>query len=179
MTTPKFELKKIAKAAGHGGLSTLAFGVSHLLFSKIPEGWKSGLKLSGLAFALFALATTISTQSENDLVKSAVAGVQTYTGIKFLNGLTSIAPAVSGLEGAIPEGMKKFISMIAPNLGEASPDTYANELAIYGTESEMIPADDAPYTMVSGSEDLVLPAINGSEEEEFGGVYGYADLEIG
>ncbi len=131
----KFDLKQLGSEAGRGGAAIAGFSLGHLAFNKVvPQSFRTGIKAVIVCLAMFAVGAFIATQTENKLAKAAAQGFEAYSGVKLLNSLTGITPAVSGVDGfgyALPEGISNAIKSIVPNLGEAENyDT--SKLQIFG-----------------------------------------------
>lgn len=168
----KFDLKQLGSEAGRGGAAIAGFSLGHLAFNKVvPQTFRTGLKAVIVCLAMFAVGAFIATQTENKLAKAAAQGFEAYSGVKLLNSLTGITPAVSGVDGfgfAIPEGISNVFKQIVPNLGEAE-DYDTSKLQIFGPGVN-IPAEDANYQILAAADDLILPQISGNGEYDIYGL---------
>ncbi len=170
-----FDFKGLMKQSASLGTNMGGFVAGHVAYGFVPDTFKTGVKGIMATALMLLLGTFIAFKSTNDHVKQASIGFATYGGIKMINNITGVVPALTtnGV-GALPEGISNALKKFIPQLGEAEPLIKIAGMGIHGREP--INAVDTDYVFLDGAEnavdeyaapsdnDLIIP-ISGAPQE--------------
>lgn len=129
--------KPILDKSKTAGAVLSGFMAGHLAFNNaVPTSFRTGMQGTIAALVIFVAGLFVATKVKNEHIQNGLIGLSTYSGIKALNNLTTLAPAVNGLGAfALPQAAVDFIHKITPNLGEPEPVAWNNQnIPIYNAD---------------------------------------------